>query len=78
MDGNFSGNLNTNLPSYFNKKIEIKPLELNFQNNTNIKAQKVEDCFDQKGNFYLSGVIPARNDNNLNESINNSSMTNLL
>ncbi len=38
----------------------------------------MEDCFDQQGNFYLSGVIPARNDNNLNESINNLSMINLL
>ena len=74
--GNFTGNLNTNIPSNFDPKAEIKPAEIKIDNN--IKPMNVDNCYDAQGNFRLTGIIPSKNDNNLNESINNLSMTNLL
>ena len=74
--GNFTGNLNTNLPSNFDPKAEIKPAEIKLD--SDIKPMNVDNCYDAQGNFCLTGIIPSKNDNNLNESINNLSMTNLL
>ena len=74
--GNFSGNLNTNIPNNFDPKAEIKPADIKIEGN--IKPLNVDNCYDTQGNFYLTGIIPSKNDNNLNESINNLSMTNLL
>ena len=74
--GNFTGNLNTNLPSNFDPKAEIKPAEIKMD--SNIKPMNLDNCYDAQGNFCLTGIIPSKNDNNLNESINNLSMTNLL
>ena len=45
---------------------------------SNIKPMNLDNCYDAQGNFSLTGIIPSKNDNNLNESINNLSMTNLL
>ena len=74
--GNFVGSLNTNIPNNYDPNAPIKPLDIKVEDN--IQPINVGNCYDAQGNFYLTGVIPSKNENNINESINNLSMTNLL
>ena len=75
--GNLAGNLSTNVQNSFNPNQELKPVDLKMGGNINI--QNPQTLYDTKGNFNYSGVIPSKNDNNnINSSINNLNMSNLL
>ena len=75
--GNLAGNLSTNVQNSFNPNQELKPVDLKIGGNINI--QNPQTLYDTKGNFNYSGVIPSKNDNNnINSSINNLNMSNLL
>ena len=74
--GNLAGNLSTNVQNSFNPNQELKPVDLIMGGNINI--QNPQTLYDTKGNFNYSGVIPSKNDNNINSSINNLNMSNLL
>ena len=75
--GNLAGNLSTNVQNSFNPNQELKPVDLKMGGNINI--QNPQTLYDTNGNFNYSGVIPSKNDNNnINSSINNLNMSNLL
>ena len=74
--GNFVGDINTNIPNNFDPKAEIKPLDLKVEGG--IKPINLDNCYDAQGNFCFTGIIPSKNDNNINNDINNLSMSNLL
>ena len=60
-----------------NSNQELKPVDLKMGGNINI--QNPQTLYDTNGNFNYSGVIPSKNDNNnINSSINNLNMSNLL
>ena len=72
LGGNYKGDLKANLPNDNNS--QLQPVKIETDRNPNA----MEQYYDAQGNFCMTGTILSKNDQNINNDIENANRSNLL
>ena len=74
LGGNYKGDLKASLPK--DKNSQLQPVKLDTDRNNQV--MELPEFYDAQGNFCMTGTIPSKNDQNLNNDIENVNKSNLL